>query len=81
MDHCRKAWTEQTGYRPDLYEYWCSGRASEMEQIEGYDDDNDIEEPTPAPAVIQDNDDFDFIITSANFTKNNKRKEWWEEDP
>ncbi|XP_044761206.1 MORN repeat-containing protein 5-like [Coccinella septempunctata] len=30
--HCRKAWDETTGYRPDLYEKWMSGRTKEMER-------------------------------------------------
>jgi len=29
MENCRKAWDEPVGYRPDLYEYWTSGRADE----------------------------------------------------
>ncbi|KAK4883702.1 hypothetical protein RN001_007021 [Aquatica leii] len=29
QQHCRKAWDEPTGYRPDLYEHWVTGRKSD----------------------------------------------------
>ncbi|KAL3279261.1 hypothetical protein HHI36_016773 [Cryptolaemus montrouzieri] len=32
IDHCRKAWDEPSGYRPDLYEKWMSGRQKECER-------------------------------------------------
>lgn len=32
LKHCRKAWDQPSGYRPDLYEKWTSGRAAELER-------------------------------------------------
>ncbi|XP_045461416.1 MORN repeat-containing protein 5-like [Harmonia axyridis] len=32
LERCRKAWDQPTGYRPDLYEKWMSGRAEETER-------------------------------------------------
>ncbi|KAK9879275.1 hypothetical protein WA026_004120 [Henosepilachna vigintioctopunctata] len=33
LSHCRKAWDEPTGYRPDLNEVWMSGRKEEAEAL------------------------------------------------
>ncbi|XP_044761205.1 uncharacterized protein LOC123318607 [Coccinella septempunctata] len=32
-DHCRKAWDENVGYKPSLYEYWFSGRNERREKM------------------------------------------------
>ncbi|XP_064214175.1 MORN repeat-containing protein 5 [Tribolium castaneum] len=32
--HCRKAWDEPAGYRPDLYEDWITGRRKELEELD-----------------------------------------------
>ncbi|KAK5650947.1 hypothetical protein RI129_001976 [Pyrocoelia pectoralis] len=34
MENCRKAWDEPTGYKPNLYEKWASGRKGECEERE-----------------------------------------------
>ncbi|XP_063906218.1 MORN repeat-containing protein 5-like isoform X2 [Zophobas morio] len=34
VKHCRKAWDEPAGYRPDLYEDWITGRKKELEDLE-----------------------------------------------
>lgn len=36
-ENCRKAWDENVGYKPRLYEYWFSGRDSHRENLKmGY---------------------------------------------
>ncbi|KAK9879272.1 hypothetical protein WA026_004118 [Henosepilachna vigintioctopunctata] len=32
-ENCRKAWDENVGYKPELYEYWFSGRESERRRL------------------------------------------------
>lgn len=32
-DNCRKAWDQPTGFKPELYEYWFSGRKEQAERL------------------------------------------------
>ncbi|XP_017782640.1 PREDICTED: MORN repeat-containing protein 5 [Nicrophorus vespilloides] len=33
IKNCRKAWDEPTGFRPDLYNHWTTGRKASVESI------------------------------------------------
>lgn len=79
MDNCRKAWESNTGYRPDLYENWVSGRQAELEEEISTPSGDSDRYNSSAPQYTID-ESLDFILTAVQDTsEDSSAAEWWKE--